>query len=229
MRRFLQFTCLLCRQAAWQHIVCDDCRSQLPYLDSGCPVCANPLTTTDKQTRCGQCISKPPAFDCVIAPFSYEPPLVQLINQYKFNQHLHLRRLFCELMTPKLIQHYQQHRKPDLITAIPLHWRRLWLRGFNQSWQLAKLLSKQLHIPAQLTGKRAHHQIAQAKLKRKERKKNLAKAFKIANPHKVSGKHIAVVDDVITTGTTAHHYAKLLKKSGATQVDIWVITKTVLH
>lgn len=115
---------------------------------------------------------------------------------------------------------------PDTIIAIPLHWRRYWQRGFNQSELLANSLSRQLKIPLVKALKRCRSTTMQQSLNAEQRQRNLHNAFAVTKPELIQGRRIALVDDVMTTGATATEAARTLLSAGANEVHIWVLART---
>jgi ComF family protein len=146
-----------------------------------------------------------------------------LISQLKFNQRLSHARLLGQL----LIDHLEREAAtmPDLIVPVPLHRQRLMERGFNQALEIARPISR--HFGIELKPglcRRSKLTPAQTGLKRKERQKNLRNAFELTQ--EVTGRHIALVDDVITTGSTITELALILKRGGAKRVDAWSAART---
>ncbi len=120
------------------------------------------------------------------------------------------------------------NKNPDLIVPVPLHWRRRFIRGFNQSQWLANYLGRQLNISVDnKLLMRIRNTPPQQQLRRKQRQKNLKGAFQVKRP--VEGQHIALIDDVVTTGSTVSELSRLLKKAGASRVDIWCLARTPLE
>lgn len=118
----------------------------------------------------------------------------------------------------------QTAESPDLILPVPLHKARYRSRGFNQSIEIARTVAKEMQIPLDLTSCRRHRNTPhQTQLAAKKRFKNLKNAFSIAKP--IHALHIAILDDVMTTGSTAHELAYVLKKAGASRVDVWVCAR----
>jgi ComF family protein len=183
--------------------------AELPILPQSCPRCATilpmPLTAN---LRCGECLKHPPAFDTTYALFSYETPITKLIMELKFHQKLVNAELLGKLMANALTERWYYNKpKPDVIIPIPLHPIRLQERGFNQALEIARPISKALHIPIDiLSCQRIKHTEAQAQLLAENRGQNMKNSFRINATLK--GKHIAVVDDVITTGHTENSGSK---------------------
>ena len=218
--------CAICHCRSSQHI-CALCRDYLTINHPCCQRCGEPLHTQTNVSRiCGHCLKRPPAIDNTFAPFVYRPPLDKLIYDFKQNKQVPIGHALGELMVHQLRQfHLHNHQGiPDYLVAVPLHWRQLWHRGFNQSGFLAQLISGHIGIPLLKGLQRTRRGSEQKQLTRKQRLQNLKNCFTIkANLH---GEHIAIVDDVMTTGATANTIAALLKKAGAGTVSVWVIART---
>ncbi|WP_371744922.1 ComF family protein [Methylobacter sp. S3L5C] len=144
-----------------------------------------------------------------------------LITSLKFGAHYKNARLLGLLLAEHLKQTTQ---RPDLILPVPLHKIRYQQRGFNQAIEIAKTVAKELKIPLDLNSCIKHRDTPhQTALTAKQRRKNIKNAFSIINP--IHAQHIAILDDVMTTGSTAHELAYLLKKAGVDQVDVWVCAR----
>jgi ComF family protein len=177
---------------------------------------------------CGGCLKRPPHFDRVEAPWRYAFPIDSLITRFKHQAKWPLGRLLGELLSQHLLHSFAEGlARPDLLLPVPLAGRRQRLRGFNQAALLAQWLSEQLHLPLQQHWlQRVIDTPAQQQLDAATRKRNLRRAFALAPESQVSGRHLALVDDVLTTGATAESLARLLKKSGAARVDIYCLART---
>jgi ComF family protein len=217
----LPHTCLLCKGVSDRlQDLCKNCLLDLPILPHGCQLCANVLPATKNSLICGQCLQNKPYFDCTHALFLYQPPITQLILDLKFQHALANARLLGELLTEKIRHWYQTKSLPSAIIPVPLHAERLKERGFNQAMEIARPIANALQIP--LFAKdflRKKHTIAQATLPAEQRKRNIRNAFLIKRDLK--NQHIAVIDDVITTGNTINEFCRTLKKQGAGQIDVW--------
>jgi ComF family protein len=219
--------CTLCDETAdTPHSLCVSCESELPWLGARCQVCALPLPHAG--LTCGGCLRRPPRFDRVEAPWRYAFPVDSLITRFKHQAKWPLGRLLGELLS-----HHLQHAfdeglaQPDLLLPVPLAERRQRQRGFNQAALLAQWLSEQLQLPVQQHWlQRVIDTPAQQQLDAATRKRNLRRAFALAPASQVSGLHLALVDDVLTTGATAESLARLLKKAGAARVDIYCLART---
>jgi ComF family protein len=173
--------------------------------------------------RCPTCQRHPPAFDRVIAPFRYAPPLDYLVQRLKFHQDLALARLLGQLLAAHLAG--LPGPRPDVILPVPLHRRRLAERGFNQALEIGRPLHDALGIPlAPRLAQRVRHTEAQSRLPAGQRQRNLRGAY-VLGDRPLPG-HIAILDDVLTTGTTVNELARLLKGAGVARVEVWVLART---
>ncbi len=217
--------CLLCQLRSESPLpLCADCFTRLQGNDRACERCALPLVAA-AASLCGQCSAQPPAVDRVIAPLVYEPHLALLIGRWKFQREPRLTRLLAALwqawVTPPADR--------DLLLPVPLHWRRLLWRGFNQAALLGlEIRARQPQLASLplrtdiLRRRRATP--AQASLNARQRGANLAAAFQVRGS--VSGLRVAVIDDVMTTGATAEALATVLKDAGASDVQHWCLART---
>lgn len=210
--------CLLCAAACGQgHSLCTACFDELPRSGPCCPQCAAPQP---HGLTCGVCL-KTPIFGRAIIPFQYTGQNLRLIHLFKFNKRpVAVASLLSELKTQLL----REHQKPDALLPIPSHWRRLIWRGYDSPLLIARYLNKHTGIALQHALRRSRHTPHQLGLARKQRLKNMRGAFCcIGN---VKNLHIALVDDVYTTGSTAREAAKTLLKAGAARVDIYCLART---
>lgn len=201
---------------------CSACDTGLPYLDvPRCPICALP---TPAGEICGHCLKQPPLFTRTIAVFSYRFPADRLIQAMKYREQMALAQIFSE----KLMQRIDKARLPDYVIPMPLHPAKLRMRGFNQALLLAKPLAGALHIPLLTNScRRLRDTPSQTSLPLKERSRNVRGAF--GCDMALSGKHIALVDDVLTSGASMNALADAVRKRGAAEVSAWVIARAVPH
>mgnify|MGYP000111261826 CR=1 FL=1 len=216
-------TCILCGNAGFDYQdICQGCFNDLNRNIHCCYRCAESFETANIAPQlCGHCISLTPAFDETYAPFNYQSSIRHLITTLKFNRQYKNARLLAMLLANHLKKTAEM---PEVIIPVPLHKQRYQQRGFNQTFEIAKTLSTQLHIPVNTKSCIRHrdtpHQIA---LPAKQRHKNIKNAFKIRQP--IKAQHVAILDDVMTTGSTVNELARVLKKSGVSRVDIWVCAR----
>lgn len=212
--------CLLCGSFSHHGAWCEACDSMLPYLNAPhCPHCALPTLNGD---ICGRCLKRLPQFDRTLAVFAYAFPLDKLVQALKFGERL----MLVDGLADSLVQRVKV--RPDCIIAMPLHRSRLRERGFNQSQELARHIADSLDIPLLPHAcQRVRDTPPQSALKWKERGKNMRNAF-TCTPD-LSGKHVAVVDDVMTSGASLNEVALALRNAGAREVSAWVIARTLPH
>lgn len=219
--------CLLCDEKAEQpYPLCVPCETELPWLQDSCQVCALPLPM--QGLTCAPCRRRPPAFYCVEAPWHYGFPLDALISRFKYNSHWPLGRLLATLLGRWLSHRYADGLpRPTLLLPVPLSRRRLRQRGYNQAAMLAEWLAAQIDITCNgQVIQRVLDTPAQQGLSAKARKRNLRQAFCVADSAPLQGRHVALVDDVLTTGATAQALASLLLKAGARRVDVYCLART---
>jgi ComF family protein len=208
--------------------LCHACEGELPWLDKACPQCGIELPDSIDGQVCGACLSKTPPFSRCIAPFRYEFPIRELINAIKFNGQLRYSKLLSELLLEQLLATYQHTSLPECLIPVPLHWRRLQQRGFNQAQQIARPIARGLGIPIKPgLVKRARLTTSQQSLDRKQRLKNLRGAFTAKLPFPYQ--RVALVDDVFTTGVTLTELSNTLKKAGVKEIHCWCLARTLKH
>ncbi|MDP2747533.1 ComF family protein [Pseudomonas sp.] len=220
-------SCLLCDEAADAALaICTSCEAELPWLGGHCQVCALPLPSHG--LVCGACLKKPPSFSKVEVPWRYAFPIDSLITRFKHQAKWPLGRLLGELLSQHLQHAFDEGLpRPDLLLPVPLADKRQRQRGFNQAGLLAEWLSASLQLPLQAHWlQRVVDTPAQQQLDAATRKRNLRKAFALAPGSVVSGLHVALVDDVLTTGATAESLARLLNKAGTARVDVYCLART---
>ena len=206
---------------------CDEAYSNETRLR--CLVCAVPLSRSRRGTRpdyrCADCVTSPPPFDATLALADYRAPLDALAVGLKFGARLMLAREFAQRLARLADDRLDPLQQPDLIVPVPLAAKRLVERGYNQAWQIAKPLAKALHVRSHATLlKRVVETAPQSRLDHDARRLNVGRAFAVTAP--VQGLHVAVVDDVMTTGATLEAVARVLKAAGARRVTNFVALRT---
>ena len=214
--------CLLCGADSHAALCCGACDADLPRLAGAhCPVCS--LPTADGSV-CGECLKQPPPFDHTVAAFRYAFPADKLIQALKFHERLILVDYLADALSQRIAL------RADCIVALPLHPARLRERGFNQSLLLAQRIARRLDIPLLANVcERVRNTPPQSSLPWKERDKNMRQAFVCKPGADVRGKHVAIVDDVMTTGASIGELARALKVAGASEVSAWVVARTLPH
>ncbi len=211
--------CLLCDQPGMGDIdLCAACWRELPRNPLCCPQCALPLAAP--APGCASCLRKAPPFYTTVAPMQYQAPMSVLLPRFKFHQDQAAGRLLAELFC----RNTQHIDLPDALVPVPLHAKRLRQRGFDQALELAKQITRHKGVPLHTDLlARTRYTEAQTYLNAGDRRRNCKDAFVAGTNH--LPEHIALLDDVMTTGTTVSECAKVLLKAGAKRVDIWVMAR----
>jgi ComF family protein len=198
------------------------CENTLPgQVRPRCSVCAIGLASAAHgSTVCGACQRQPPAFDASFAAFDYAAPVDELVRALKFGQQFGLATLFARHLVRRLPAHW----RCDVVLPVPLSRERLAQRGYNQSWQIAQALPAGLGSRNWRMLTRTRDTAPQMELPFDARRKNIRGAFAVHGD--VRGKHVAVVDDVMTTGHTLQELARTLKQAGAQTITNLVIART---
>jgi ComF family protein len=220
-------SCLLCDEFTDNRFaLCSPCEEELPWLREQCRRCALPLAMDG--LLCAQCSRRRPAFSRVEVPWLYQFPLDSLITRFKHHNAWPFGRLLAELLGQWL-----QHRyacglvRPDCLMPVPLSAARLRQRGFNQAQWLAQWLARSLDVPCDARSlRRTRDTTAQQDLSARARRRNLHQAFCLSPAARVEGLHIALVDDVLTTGATSQALASCLIQAGARRVDVYCLART---
>ncbi|MFK2891064.1 ComF family protein [Dyella flagellata] len=216
----LPWRCLLCGDAGAVGMdLCADCAAEMPRNTHCCQRCALPLPIS--APLCGRCQRKPPPWDAAWAPFRYAWPLDRLETRFKFNGDLAAGRVLATMWQRQV----HTLDLPQLIVPVPLHRRRLRERGYNQAFELAKPLARALGIACRHDVlRRVRHTDAQTGLDAVERRRNLREAFALLASARLPD-HVAVLDDVFTTGATLSECTRILKHAGIARVDVWALAR----
>lgn len=184
-----------------------------------CPGCAQPQNFDG---LCAHCLKKPRPFDAAWAAFRLEAPVQQAIHGMKYRSGFMQARLLGDLMAQKLGR--RALPLPELVIPVPLHRNRLMGRGYNQSLEIAQTLKRTLAIKVDANAaKRIRSTPDQIGLSAAQRRRNLHNAFTV--DMRVAGKHIALLDDVMTTGTTLAELARAARKAGAARIEVWAVAR----
>ncbi len=224
----LPYYCVMCLEVSDQRRdLCYRCQKDLPHLINTCQQCGIAFSTSHRVPRCGQCILHPPHFDHAVVGFDYQTPVDGWLRQFKFHKKGLYARILTEIYAEKLLQIFERYpkNKPQALIPMPLHWRRLTQRGFNQAYIIARYLSRQLKIPI-LKYKavtRIKYTQAQSSLNLQSRKRNIQGVFFVQKLAEI--KHVAIIDDIITTGNTVNELSRQLKLVGVEQVSVWAIAR----
>ncbi|MEN4911673.1 DNA utilization protein GntX [Erwinia amylovora] len=208
------------------HGLCSVCLRQLLVHPACCPRCGLPAGCSTHQ--CGRCLRRPPPWQRLIAVSAWQPPLSQLVNRLKFYRATALAVMLARLLLLRWLQQRRESglQRPDLLLTVPLHHYRAWQRGYNQLEEIAQRLVRWVpcrYAPQAITRVRAAK--IQHRLGARARRKNLRGAFRLETA--VRGYHIALLDDVVTTGSTAAEISRVLLANGAASVEIWCLCRTL--
>ncbi len=214
--------CLACGDAAGSDDLCAACRRALPRNRSACVRCGLPLAVP--ADACADCLQRPPPLAATVAAFRYEAPFTRLLPRFKFHDDLAAGRV-CSREMAAIVR---EAPRPDALVPIPLHRARLRRRGFDQALELAKPLARDLALPLRSDLlRRVHDTAPQSRLDAPARRRNLRRAFAVdarACARDLPA-HVALVDDVMTTGATLHAAAHALLRAGVVRVDAWVCAR----
>ena len=216
--------------------LCDHCERELPKLEHACLRCSIPLVAAADAGICGKCLLRPPLYDRCISLFHYTQPISGMIGEFKFHASFAAGRILGCLLAERFDTYYRTNcngRFPDLLLPIPLHPRRLRRRGFDQCLLLAREIEKKskIAVAAKLLRKTRDTQ-PQSALTARERKTNLGRSFALDSPIDATIRHIALIEDVVTTGATIDAIANVLRQQetspGKLRIDVWAIARADL-
>jgi ComF family protein len=215
-------TCVLCLEPGQAPALdlCQGCEQDLPRPLRGCAICAAPVT--GGMIACSACLARRPAFDAAFAPYRYEFPLVELIHRLKYGNQVAIARILGSLLARRLAE-----RGPpavDALVPVPLHASREARRGYNQAGEMARFAGQILSIPvAGSIATRVRATEEQAALPAIVRRVNVSGAFAVRDVPMPAA--VAIVDDVLTTGSTADALARELKRAGCRRVEVWAVAR----
>jgi len=206
--------------------VCRSCLREPAPLEAEffCVSCRTPFRNSfplDEEGRCALCRNGLRGFDAAYCYGAYEGALRKLIHLYKYGRIQTLARPLGEL----LLRALPRDERFDVITPVPLHWRRRWQRGFNQAELLARMVAMRTGMPAAGLLRRVRATSVQAGLSNTNRRRNVAAAFRCHRSGRAKGQRILLVDDVMTTGSTAAACAAALKRAGAERVALLTVAR----
>ncbi len=224
--RHLPANCLVCLRTCYgSDGLCQYCKSSLPWLGSCCARCGLPFPEEQlRSEKCGKCLGKNFPIDSCQTLFTYNSPIRELVSAYKHGQRLDIGNSFAKLMTNRF-----PSPTSDLMLPVPIAPKRFRSRGFNQSWELTRQISKALDIPCSnnILRKCRDTLPQSSQPSSKDRLGNLRDAFTLDNVARLKNvNQITIIDDVITTMSTVNCLARLLKAHGIRRVHAWGIART---
>jgi ComF family protein len=223
---YLPTLCVICH--GWcRGGICDACERSFAAPRPRCQRCARP--TAVHLERCGDCVAQTPAFDRCFTFADYSEPWNHLLAAFKYRQSVELAGCLAAGLGRALAA--GQAPRPDWVLPVPLSGERLRERGYNQAFELARRLAAEHGVATSATLLQRHRDTPhQTGMTREQRERNLRDAFWVDDPVGLCMRdaHVALVDDVLTTGATANAAAHALRRAGARAVDVWVVARTPL-
>ena len=214
--------CLVCAEPGDRAMdLCTACRDALPWNAEACRQCG--LAFDGPGSHCGHCRFSPPPYTLTQAAFRYEFPVDRLLPRFKFHGDLAAGAVLATLMQWSL----DPAERPDALIPVPLHGSRLRQRGYDQALELGKALSRECRLPLcrdRLVRVRATH--AQTELGAADRQRNMRGAFGLRGAAPLP-RHVALIDDVMTTGATLGECAQALRAAGVERVDVWTVARAL--
>jgi len=219
-------TCVICRETVrtqQAHRLCDPCWMALPHNHCACPRCGLPLPSPG---ICGTCLRQPAQTHLHLCALVHRDSARWLVHQLKYAHNLRAAAPLAMAMATLVRLRYATQPLPQQLVVVPLSYRRGVQRGHNQATALARYLSRSLRIPLLHGATSRTHRIPQHRLRRGARLALAPQHFRVRR--RVAGQHLALVDDVCTTGATTGALATALRRAGANRVDIWCATRATL-
>lgn len=215
--------CFWCRRLTPREEVCEACERALPWNAHACRACGIPLDTGAAAGACGDCLRNCPPQDRSWAAFRYDAPIAQAIVDLKFHGRLMPAQVVGALMARRLARRAEP--LPELLIPVPLSAARLRRRGYNQALELGRALTTVLGlrlVPG--AARRARDTREQTRLDAAQRRHNVRGAFTV-DAAAVRGRHVALLDDVITTGATMAELAQAVRGAGAARIEAWAAAR----
>ena len=196
---------------------CSACWAKVEWLgNAGCQRCGLPLAGTEIDT-CGRCLADPPKLERIRAAVAYDDLPRSIALRLKYGRKVALARTMARYMAPLGGDWHQD----ALIVPVPLHRWRLWGRGFNQSGLVAQELSRLWRIPMDAMLLRRVKRTRPLKgLNFNQRRKAVSGAFAVADRDQLRGRTVVLIDDVLTSGSTAEACARVLRRAGSGRIEL---------
>lgn len=230
--------CVFCRMRSGDNRqVCEGCEDDLPWIKQACKCCGRDTAAGDvvqaldqdvghsgDSLMCGVCLKRRPPYYVALSCFRYSRPIDQSISAFKYFHRFVYRQVLVGYLIERIARHYEADTFPEVMLPVPLHRTRLRERGFNQALELARPIRKVFGIPIDIKScQRVRPTKPQSHIPSNKRHPNVRGAFDVTlqQPYR----HVAIVDDVVTTGATVSELSKALKKAGVKRVDVWSVAK----
>lgn len=204
-----------------KRLLCRRCALELPWIKRGCPRCAAPFG--EEEEKCRYCNGRIFSFEDCCALGSYRGKIRETVHRFKYRGQKYLAEPLGTLLAAKIA------REPwissvEAVVPIPLYRQKLLQRGYNQAFLLAKVLGRELGLPVKELLERVKNTKSQTGLDKSQRAVNLRQAFRCSQQFP-AGAHILLVDDVFTSGSTAHEASRTLKEAGAGRISVAVLAR----
>ncbi len=207
--------------------LCADCAESVQRIVAPfCERCSQPFDgAITQQFTCSNCAGREVHFDCAVAPYLSRGVIRDFIHAFKYNGQFHLRHVLAGWLEAGFEDSRIVSRPVDALVPVPLHHVRYREREFNQAEELAKLVSRKCGAPVLNALRRTRYTSTQTKLDRAERMENLRGAFRVRHNAAVKERHIVLVDDVFTTGSTVEECSRVLLRAGAASVRVITVAR----
>ncbi len=220
--------CAACKAATDSGIhLCDDCAASVQRIEAPfCQRCSQQFEgAITQQFTCSNCADREVHFDCAVAAYRSQGVVRNFIHAFKYNKESHLRHQLSDWLAAALDDARIASQPFDALVPVPLHHIRFREREFNQAAELATLIAKPREIPVLHALKRTRYTSTQTKLDRNERMENLRGAFRVRHTARVKERHLVLVDDVFTTGSTVEECSRVLLRAGAASVRVITVAR----
>ena len=207
--------------------LCAACAEQVKRIEAPfCRQCSQPFDgAIEGEFTCFQCKERGYHFDCAVTRFISRGVVRDYIHRFKYDRQYYLRHPLADWMAEALDDERIRSQPFDAFVPVPLHPARYRERDFNQAEVLAKLIAKRAGRPVLKALKRVRYTSTQTKLDREERMENLRNAFRVRHASAVQSRHLILVDDVFTTGSTVEECARVLRQAGAASVRVVTVAR----
>ena len=212
--------CLLCRGRT-SSLLCECCLGDLPWNRVSCPSCALPLSASAPHL-CRRCARRAPPFSAALTAFRYAAPVDRAVHQLKYSADFLAAQWLSDCLAQSVM--LAGHDLPDVLLPVPLHRSRLRIRGYNQAHEIARRVAVRLRIPCEPhAARRVRATEDQIGKSAAQRRRNLRGAFAVLEP--LHGRRVALIDDVMTTGSTLAELSRACLHAGASSVAVWCVAR----
>jgi ComF family protein len=199
--------------------LCDCCGERLERVPNPCRYCGQPNPIPGQV--CPACLLNPPRWQRLVAPLQYRGLTRDYLRQLKYDEARHLAKTLCR----QCLEPFRQAAsRPEVLLPVPLHRERLFERGYNQAQEIAGVWSREFGIPIERKAlRRTRATPSQSGLSANQRRQNMHRAFAFRSRREY--RHVAIVDDIVTTGSTVTEITKALHRAGVEYVEVWALAR----